>query len=430
LSGIIALAALSLLVVTWFKFSVLVAMSASLLDLRFRSFLTALIIFGPTSTLLGMVSPYAVRLKIDSIAASGRLVGNLYALSTLGSIVGTFTAGFFLIAYLGTTNILLLLAFILFVASLLIFWDKNRGPRIVGASLAVVSLLIPTLLQGYFIQNGIIADVDTAYNRFLLIESFDADTNRPTLNLVSSREATQAGMFIDTDDDLVYPYSKYYRLADFFNPNIQNALMIGGGAYSYPKDFLKKHPDATLDVVEIDPGVTALAEQYFNLKPDPRLHIYHEDGRVFLNRHQEKKYDAVYGDAFHSYFDVPFQLTTVEAGQKIADKLTDQGVYIVNINATLGNEGSRLLEAETATLQKVFPQVYQLPVATDTDQNKLQNIMLVALKTTVVPNWKSAAGETIKQLAHRQQKNFDAGTIVLTDDYAPVEQYILSLVKK
>jgi hypothetical protein len=91
---------------------------------------------------------------------------------------------------------------------------------------------------------------------------------------------------------------------------------------------------------------------------------------------------------------------------------------------------SRQRGERTATLQKVFPQVYQLPVATDTDQNKLQNIMLVALKTTVVPNWKSAAGETIKQLAHRQQKNFDAGTIVLTDDYAPVEQYILSLVKK
>jgi hypothetical protein len=86
-------------------------------------------------------------------------------------------------------------------------------------------------------------------------------------------------MFLDVDSDLVYPYSKYYRLADFFNPHIKNALMIGGGAYSYPKDFLKKHPEARLDVVEIDPGVTALAQQYFNLKPSAQLHIYHEDGR-------------------------------------------------------------------------------------------------------------------------------------------------------
>ncbi len=429
-SMLIALAALFLLIVVVFKFAILVTMSVSTIDLRLRALLSAVLIFSPTSVALGMISPYAVRLKVQTLAAAGQVVGNLYALSTLGSITGTFIAGFFLIAYVGTTNILLILALILFCTSLFVFWGDFKKIRIAGTALVILSLVASNLLQGYVGQNAIVADVDTNYNRFQVVESIDAATNRPTLNLVSSREATQAGMFMDNDDDLVYPYSKFYRLGDFFNPNIKQALMIGGGAYSYPKDFLKKHQNAHLDVVEIDPGVTFLAEQYFNLKPSANLTIYHQDGRAFLNQLGAARYDAIYGDAFHSYFDVPFQLTTVEAVQKIASHLTDTGVYIVNINSALGGERSKFLLAETATLEKVFPQVYRLPVTSTTDQDLLQNIMLVALKSSAVPDWSSATGTVAAMLGHLQTKPLAKTMPILTDDYAPIENYILPLVKK
>ncbi len=429
-SLLIALAALFLLIITVFKFAILVTMSSSMVDLRLRALIAAVLIFSPTSVVLGMISPYAVRLKIQTLEATGRVVGSLYALSTLGSIAGTFIAGFFLIAFVGTTNILLILALLLFCTSLFVFWGGLKKIRVAGMLAVILGLVMTNLLPGLLGQNAIAADVDTQYNRFLIIESVDTATNRPTLNLVSSHEATQAGMFMDNDDDLVYPYSKYYRLADFFNPNIKHALMIGGGAYSYPKDFLKKHPEAKLDVVEIDPGVTVLAEKYFNLKPDPHLTIYHQDGRAFLNQLGATKYDAIYGDAFHSFFDVPFQLTTVEAAQKIADHLTDTGVYIVNINAALGGKGNAFLAAETATLEKVFPQVYRLPVASTTDQELLQNIMLVALKSTVVPDWSSATGTTAEMLDRRHSAPLAKTMPVLTDDYAPIENYILPLVKK
>ncbi len=430
LALIMALAGALMLLVAAIKFPVLVLFGSSALDLRLAALLAAGIIFAPVSIVLGMVSPYAVRLKIESVAASGRLVGRLYALSTVGSITGTFAAGYFLIAYLGTTKILLLLALLLFVASFLVFSAQYRGSRIGLAAVAAIFLVVPNIFQGTLATSGIRVDVDTHYNRFLLIESVDAATNRPTLNMVSSREATQAGMFLDDDNDLVYPYSKYYRLADFFNPEIKSALMIGGGAYSYPKDFLAKHPDAMLDVVEIDPGVTELAREYFNLQPDSRLSIYHEDGRVFLNRLGEKKYDAIYGDAFHSYFDVPFQLTTIEAVQKIADHLTDDGVYIVNINASLGGPGASFLKRKVATLQAVFPQVYQLPVDTATDQEQLQNIMLVALKSHQAPDWTAATGEAASFLAGVEKNPLASTSPVLTDDYAPIENFISSLVKK
>jgi spermidine synthase len=227
----------------------------------------------------------------------------------------------------------------------------------------------------------------------------------------------------------VYAYSKYYRLGDFFNPNIKKALMIGGGAYSYPKDFLKKHPGAHLDVVEIDPGVTELAKKYFNLKDSSNLTIYHKDGRAFLNT-ATTTYDAVYGDAFHSYFDIPFQLTTLEAAQKIAGLLTPEGVYIINVNSALAGKGAQFLKAEIATLQKVFGSVYVFPVNSVADTTVLQNVMVVALKKNTAPDFTSASGEVADFLKHQLAIEVPQSTTILTDDYAPVEQYLLPLVKK
>jgi len=93
-------------------------------------------------------------------------------------------------------------------------------------------------------------------------------------------------MFLNSNE-LVYDYTKYYHLASHFNPTFKKTLMLGGAGYSYPKDFLLKYPEATIDVIEIDPMLTKLAKEYFNLKESPRLNIYHEDGRVFLNKTQK-----------------------------------------------------------------------------------------------------------------------------------------------
>jgi spermidine synthase len=81
--------------------------------------------------------------------------------------------------------------------------------------------------------------------------------------------------------------------------------MIGGSGYAYPKDYLMRHPEASIDVVEIDPGLTRLAKKYFNLPDDPRLNIIHDDGRIFLNR-TKNRYDAVFMDAYKSLITIPF----------------------------------------------------------------------------------------------------------------------------
>jgi spermidine synthase len=143
-----------------------------------------------------------------------------------------------------------------------------------------------------------------------------------------------------------------------------------------------------MDVVEIDPGITEVAKKYFFLKDDPRLHIFHEDARVFLNNNS-KKYDVIFGDAFTSWFSVPYQLTTKEAIQKHYDSLSENGIVILNIVSSLDGETGQFLRSEYYTFKEVFPQVYLFPTQNKNDTKLMQNIVLIALKDPKVPSFQS-----------------------------------------
>ena len=205
--------------------------------------------------------------------------------------------------------------------------------------------------------------------------------------------------------------------------------MLGGAAYSYPKDFLSQYSTARMDVVEIDPGVTQLARQYFGLRDDPRLRIYDEDGRIFLNN-TEEKYDVIFGDAFSSFYALPFHLTTREAVQKKYDILNDGGVVVVNIISTLEGKGSKFLQAEYKTYQSIFPQVYLFPVQSTVDTGQAQNIILVALKSDKpAPLYNTEDEEMAGYLTHFIQPKISEDIPVLTDDFAPVDNYIMELLE-
>ena len=274
--------------------------------------------------------------------------------------------------------------------------------------------------QAYAKNNSLI-DKDTGYARIFIYNSIDQKTSKPIKRMNISGSASSA-MFLDSNE-LVYDYAKFYYIASHFSPTLKNSLMLGGAAYTFPQDFLNKYPEANLDVVEIDPGVTDLAYQYFGLKDNPRLNIIHEDARTFLNKN-EKKYDVIFGDAFSSRHSVPYQLTTKEATQKIYNSLNDEGVIINNIISSLEGEKSSFLKAEYKTYKSIFPQVYLFPVSRPEDTENIQNIILVAIKSTQDKSLKSD-NETIDNYL----KNLYTGNIpddlpILTDDYAPVDYYI------
>ncbi len=250
-------------------------------------------------------------------------------------------------------------------------------------------------------------------------------TGRPVKILKVNDEKSSA-MFTDADNDLAFEVLKYYRLVEHFNPGFRSSLMIGGSGYAFPKDYLRRYNEAAIDVVEIDPGLTKLARQYFNLTDNPRLTIFHEDGRTFLN-HSVKKYDAVFMDAYKSMLTIPYQLTTREAVQKIFDILNEKGAVYANIISSLDQNNDLFLRSEIATYQKVFPQVYlfavQYPEPSEIEKQYFQNFLLVGLKSQIKPEFTSENEELNRFLNHLISIDPGSEAIVLTDEYAPVEFY-------
>lgn len=425
LANIILLSAVSVFLIILFNNPALSFIVGHIRILSISTAISALILFSVPSFLLGIVSPYAAKLKLRTLKKSGSTVGNLYAVSTIGSIIGTFTAGFFLIPFFGSMKTLYLIMVVLVISSVMVYPPKNLNRRIF--------IIIIFLLAAFFSLNRIlnvnlnnnVVNTDTLYNRVIISKGVDDTTSRPVLFMQTDPVGYQAAVFTDDDNDLVFKYTKYFRLADFFNPDIQNTLALGGGGYSYPKDFLNKHPKSNIDVVEIDPGITALAKNYFNLKTGSRLTIYNEDARVFLNNNK-KVYDAIYIDVFNS-ITIPFHLASVEVIRKIFSSLKDNGVVIVNIISSFTGEKSQFLRAEYATYKSVFPLVYLFQV-NPVDSQYAQNIILVGLKDGKERELVSNDRELNSYLITNRQQAPKADLPILTDDHSPVDYYTLNLI--
>lgn len=384
-----------------------------------KSVLMSVVLFAPASILLGMVTPFAVKLRMIDVANAGTVSGNLYAISTVGSIVGTFAAGFFILPSFGTKATLIAVSMILLLCSLFLLWS------VIGKKTIVATVMLLLCVQGvrnvnWSPKSNLVADIDTEYNRLWVFGGTDTVTKKPVISLSTDPYGTQSSAFADGSTDLVAEYAKYYNLFQYFSPHTASALMIGGCAYTYPRYFLDHYPDVSLDVVEIDPGMTNIARQYFGLKDSPQLAVIHEDGRIYLND-TAKRYDAIFGDAFTSSSSLPFQLTTKEAIQKEYDALNDGGVVIVNLISSVTGKSGLFARAEYATYRSVFPQVYLFPLGKNADDK--QNIMLIGYKSSTVPSFESSEPAITALLERRWTGEIAADVPVLTDDFAPVEYY-------
>jgi spermidine synthase len=418
LGWIIFFSGLLILLTNIFKDVLLRNLPGIIPGLRWQSVISALVLFSPASVFLGMVSPYAVRLKISKLETSGRTVGNLYAISTIGSIAGTFFAGFFLIPVLGTTHILYSLAILQGLLALLLLIKGRSG------SIAVIPMLT-ILLSAYSaiafnIKQKPFIDIDTEYSRVWIYDVNDENTGKEIKYMRINNESSSA-MFIDSDS-LVFPYAEYYCLAEYFSPGFNSTLMLGGAAFSYPKYFLEKYPHATMDVVEIDAELTQLARDHFRLQDNPRLSIYHEDARTYINR-TDKKYDVIYGDLFKSQYTLPWHLTTLEAVREYFRILNTGGCMLVNIISSVDGPGGEFLSAQLSTFKKVFPHVLVYAVYDPEDLGSIQSMMLVAYKnagkihTDQYPLFASYLENEVTSFVSRDSP-------VLTDDHAPVDYYM------
>jgi len=422
---IILAAALLILLNNWGKDYFLARLPRVVPGLKMQSVVSAVILFGPASVFLGMVSPYAVRLKIKSLVTSGATVGNMYAISTIGSITGTFAAGFLLIPLMGTNQVLYLLVVILVLMAGLAFIGSGRFPML--AALLVVA--VPGV-YGWVTDErptNLLADTDTKYSRVLVYDEPDYYTGKPARYMQINKNRS-SGMILGNEEP-AFKYAFFYLAAEYFNPGFRNSLMLGGAAYTFPMFYLKLFPDATIDVVEIDEGLTEIAREHFNLRDDPRLRIFHEDGRIYLNRTSEK-YDIFYGDAYNSLYTIPWHLTTVEAVRHIHDVLTEDGVAFVNVISSIKGRASEFLGAEMRTFMEVFPEVRAYALHNPEDEDLLQSIVILAFKNSPEPG----PGPNIEYYkefitGHEVTGKISLDKPVLTDQYAPVSFYTNKAVK-
>ncbi len=415
LSSVIFVSALLIALSYFFKEVFLIFLSGTIKDAKMASVIATVVLFSPASVFLGMVSPYAVKLRVDSLKTTGAVVGRLYSLSTLGSIFGTFLAGFYLIPSFGTNMNLIILTVFLFFLSFLLILKKQFFLRF-----AVVLVVFSFFYSIDFSVAGRI-DVDTPYNRVWIYDYKHSSTGKIT-KIMGINNENHSSMFLDSDE-LVNVYTKYYDLINFFKADFENVLMLGGAAYSYPKYFVQNYLDSFIDVVEIDPKMTELARKYFRLEDNDRMQIFHEDGRVFLNN-TSKKYDAILGDAFGSRYSVPYQLTTLEAVEKKYNALTEDGVVILNLISSFEGQNSMFLRAQYRTYKEVFPKIFLFKVNSIVPDDKLQNIILVAFKKDFEKDFSSASAELLPLLNTIWKGNLLLDLPILTDDFAPVEYYM------
>ena len=411
-----ALVTVTLLVQEFF----LLGLSMVALRLELKALIAALVLFAPASVLFGCVTPYAVRLKMIAVEDAGKTVGRLYSLSTIGSILGTFAAGFILLPFVGSVRTLYLIIVVLFALSLMLASFKITVKNLFVLLLFPVAVGANEFIGYPLAKNYEMRDFDTQYSRIRVWRGLQETNGRAVRVMAFDPYSVQSAMYLDSDE-LASNYAKFYHLLRHFKPDFQKTLIIGGAGYSFPKEYLRRYPNKQLDAVEIDPRVTQIARDYFRLEENANLRIFHGDGRIFLNQTRDK-YDALLVDAYSSVYSVPFQLTTVEAVRKMNEALTDDGAVLLNMISAVEGDGSFFLQAEYKTFAEVFPHLYLFKVNPALADSTPQNVILVAAKTGNV-SFESDDEEIAALLKNRYEKPLNLTVPALTDDLAPVEYY-------
>jgi spermidine synthase len=460
-------------------------------------------VFLLPATALGLIGPVVAKMALDQGRQTGRTVGNVYAWGALGSILGTFVTGFYLIQAMGTMGIIFSVAGVLslvglalapafvwpfFVGACIFFCvEAQQGPwewKVGGGSFLVREkpsdeALYTTESQYSFIE---IRDRPSDHRRDLILD-----------NLIHAH-------YVPEDvTDLKYDYEMIYAAATkrFGGDRDKlHALFLGGGGYIFPRFLQARWPGSAIEVAEIDPAVTNADMEAFGLESDnvdvsgsaasedaistsdvsphgdPEdpattdsapgasgdaelaghdppatrpIEVHHLDARNHVDDLVEKKrsgdgfepFDFIYGDAFNDYA-VPFHLITREFDEKIKEILRpERGIYLINIIDIFAS--SRFLGAIYNTMRTVFPHVYVFSNTVGgpntSDDGRDTFIVIGALRELDVSKLGEGPGEVAFEGSQLEPEHLTlleerSGGMVLTDDYAPVENLLEVVVRQ
>lgn len=388
--------------------------------------LAATILFFPPSLVMGMISPFAVRLAARTVQTVGNTAGRLYALSTLGSIAGCLGAAFWLISVLGVREIVLVLGFVEMAMAAVGLFVGRRAREAVSATAAllVISLLAPRLSVPD--PPGVIYARDTVYHRITV-------SDEAGVRYLKLDNYWQSAMDLEDPGRTVFRYADYMHAGLLFVPDPARVLLIGVGGGTLPKQYLRSDPRVQMDIVDIDPHVIEVARRYFRVPIGDRLRAFAEDGRQFVRR-TPYRYDHILMDAYLRDT-IPFHLATREFFAEVRTKLTPRGVFVMNVIGALSGPQSRFFRAIYRTLRTVFPAVYVFPVefGPDGSAEALRNIIVVGTQDPPSPpeavraRYAHLRGRiriagfeaVVRDLYGRPVPTEDVP--VLSDNYAPVD---------
>lgn len=451
LGSVIALSCLALLALRYLAPGICKAVSEMDLGVKLGTLVTCTVLFFIPSVLLGIVSPFAVRLAARTVSDVGKTAGSLYAASTLGSIIGTLAASFVLIDLIGANWIVLVLGVLLFLtavfgAGLIPRKGSVSVPVVLAAAFIPISFLVAPPQPSGILQEGfrVIYDTDSAYQHIVVCEGEDRSNGRLRRDLQFDRY-TESAIYIDDikeDDpapDAATTYTNLMHLPIIFNPDAKTMLMIGGGGGTLPREY-RRHYGCDVDVAEIDPKVVEISKRFFYLRPDDNLRVHVEDGRMYL-KSTDKVYDVILIDAFSGGGNIPFHLTTKEFFSEAKAHLAPGGVLAMNVISAPSGRKGRLYRSIHKTLRATgFKQIYVFPkyFASLPEPVRPINMILVAtMSDTRLSKDEIVSGA--RELFHRgpvRVKDFVLhakhympearhhplkDVPVLTDDYAPVE---------
>jgi spermidine synthase len=375
-------------------------------------------LFFVPGALMGMTSPFVIRLTAHSVERMGKTAGAVYAVSTVGSIVGTLGAAFYLITWLGLRANLQLLGYLLMATGVLT--ALVRRPAKVAAPVAAV-LACLFAMQPAVAAEKILLERDSPYHRL-----FVADTNSE--RFLRADNIWHTRMVKADPQGRGLPYTDYIDLAFLYKPNLRSVLVIGLGGGTVPKRFVRDYPQVSVEAVDIDPDVVKIAKQYFSVQEGPRLKISTQDGRQFLRR-STKKYDLILLDAYYADT-VPFFLTTKEFFQIVRAHLTPGGVFVNNTLGQATGPNSKFFRSVYRSMKEVLPQCHAFKVVESGPLtynleifavNDSQYISIDTIRERAARNTLIKDVRLTKKVAN-YLPNVKYGDVpALTDDYAPVD---------
>jgi spermidine synthase len=395
------------------------------------SFGSVLILFSVPVTLMGCISPFAIRLAIRDVQAAGDVSGRLYAVSTLGSIIGTFLPVLWLIPSIGTARTFFVFAALLLLVALAGLWRIDRRMALLHLWMPLALAVLYFLGTGRPIKEtaGQIYEHESAYNYIQVVEHDGIRYLR--LNEGEGMHSVYGPSLLLTGGTW-----DYFLAAPFFNPpphtpdDVRSLAVVGLAAGTAAAQYTKIYGAIPIEGYEIDPVILEVGREFFNMT-EPNLDALAVDGRWGL-AHSRRSFSVIAVDAYRPPY-IPPHLTTVEFFQIVRDRLSSDGVVTINV-ARLPDD-RRLIEGLAATLGEVFPSVYVTDVPFS-----MNSILFATVKPTTIQNLltnyqtlKSEAGippelVTVLEWTIQNFQPTPQGGTAFTDDRAPIEQLTNAMV--